>query len=124
MKREHEEKKEKKAAEELAKKPTRKDKRNQKELEAWKSMVNEAGNVDFDKLVAGDINEEDMDKSLLGIAAEIEPTFVAKEKKKAEMYKIDPLTGNKLRGQKGVKGSSRRDTKHRKDKKEASAKRS
>jgi|LauGreDrversion4_2_1035121.scaffolds.fasta_scaffold1348643_1 hypothetical protein len=54
-------------------------------MEAWKSKIRDAAgkDLDFDKIIAedGKMDANEMDKSMMGIAAEVEPTLVQKKKK-------------------------------------------
>ncbi len=75
-------------------------------MEAWKSKIRDAAgkDLDFDKIIAedGKMDANEMDKSMMGIAAEVEPTLVQK-KKKQEKFGFDPIRGDKVRIEKPKK---------------------
>ena len=66
-------------------------------MEEWKSrLAGAAGkNLDFDKITSGKYDPVEMEKSMLGIASEIEPTLASKQKKGKFGY--DPVRGEKVR---------------------------
>lgn len=76
---------------------TRRNKRNQKELDEWKAKLTGAAgkNLDFDKITSGKFDPKEMEESMLGIASEIEPTLQSKKKK--GRYGYDPVRGEKVR---------------------------
>lgn len=81
-------------------KETKRGKRVDKQMEAWKSKIRDAAgkDLDFDKIISedGKMDANEMDKSMMGIAAEVEPSLVQK-KKKAEKFGFDPIRGDKVR---------------------------
>jgi len=44
-------------------------------MDEWKSKINSAGKVDFDTVASKNLSVEELDKSMMTIASEIEPTI-------------------------------------------------
>ena len=87
---------------EKAYKPTRRDKRATREMEKLKKKINEVGNTDFDLLSEQPLNPAQMEESLLGIAADLEPTRGDINSNHNKKYIIDEQSGDKTR----LKGNS------------------
>lgn len=81
-------------------KPTRRDKRAEKELQKLKDKISEASQADFDLLSNEPLNPAQMEESLLGIASEVRPTKNGLEMsgaKTAKKYQVDEESGEKIR---------------------------
>lgn len=83
-------------------------------MDEWKSKINSAAKVDFDTVASKNLSVEELDKSMMTIASEIEPTIQAK--KSNVRYGYDPVRGEKIRLDKAtkVKGESKQDKRKRK----------
>jgi hypothetical protein len=85
---------------EAPEKETRRGKKVNKEMDAWKSKIQEAAgkDLDFDKVISegGKMDAGEMDKSMMGIASEVEPTLIQSKRKK-ERFGFDPIRGEKVR---------------------------
>ena len=55
-------------------KPTRRSIRANRDLEKWKTKVNEAGKTNFDELSEKPMDPSEMEESLLGLLGSIKPT--------------------------------------------------
>lgn len=80
-------------------KPTRRDKRAQRELDKLKQKISDAGQVDFDELSERPLNPAEMDQSLLGIASDVLPTKDGLEDPAStrKKYTVDRESGEKTR---------------------------
>ena len=96
-------------------KNSRRDKRVDKEVNAWKEKISQAAGkgYDFDKITGDDFLEPaDVQKSMLNIQAEIEPTLA--QRKKKPKYDYDPVKGEKVRLRSKKANESKNDRKKRK----------
>ena len=80
-------------------KPTRRDKRAERELLKFKDKISDASGSNFDEMSEKPMNPGEMDDSLLAIASQIKPTksdYLTGDVSNKK-YIIDPDTGDKTR---------------------------
>ena len=81
-------------------KPTRANKRAEKEWVKYKEKVSVTSGMDYDENSHAQMSNFELSESLLGAAAEIQPIKGDPDNPVSKKYKLDPKTGDKIRNHK------------------------